>query len=327
MSHRRLQIWSNNPFSSSQEAEREMLTAALGDHNYRLFEVSENGLEGASAEFLAEADVAFGSPAASAIRSGKNLAWVHVNSAGYAAYDDENFKREMKKRAIVFTNSSAVFDEPCAQHLLAMILSLARKLPAALNNQRGEKAWNYAEIRSKITLLNQQIVIIYGFGAIAQRLVELLAPLKMKVIGVRRHIKGNETIQIITENKANDYLSLADHIVNILPENVATENYFDHARFSKVKPGSFFYNIGRGRTINQEALINTLQQAKIAAAYLDVTDPEPLPFDHALWTAPNCYITPHIAGGSADEKSRQIAHFLANLKRFQNEQELADRII
>jgi phosphoglycerate dehydrogenase-like enzyme len=94
-----------------------------------------------------------------------------------------------------------------------------------------------------------------------------------------------------------------------------------------MKPGAVFYNIGRGTTVDQVALIAALKAGPLSAAYLDVTDPEPLPPNHPLWTAPNCWITPHTAGGHDDEFGRLAGHFLQNLGRFGRGETLADRVI
>ena len=94
-----------------------------------------------------------------------------------------------------------------------------------------------------------------------------------------------------------------------------------------VKPGGIFYNIGRGTTVDQEALRAALESGRLAAAYLDVTDPEPLPPDHPLWATRNCFITPHTAGGRDDEFEQLVRHFLANLLRFEAGIPLLDRIV
>ena len=114
--------------------------------------------------------------------------------------------------------------------------------------------------------------------------------------------------------------------MNILPANDQTDNYFDGARFAKMKPGVVFHNIGRGNTVNQEDLMTSLESGHIAAAYLDVTTPEPLPADHPLWKTKNCVITPHIAGGFAGEAIRLVEHFLENLGRFSSNSTLVDRL-
>jgi len=94
-----------------------------------------------------------------------------------------------------------------------------------------------------------------------------------------------------------------------------------------LKRGAIVYNIGRGVTLDQDALKRELNSGRLAAAYLDVTHPEPLPPDHSLWTTPNCFITPHSGGGHSNEKERQVKHFLANLRRFEQGEELIDRVL
>src|SRR5437588_848614 len=81
-------------------------------------------------------------------------------------------------------------------------------------------------------------------------------------------------------------LGEADHVIDVLPAAPGTERFFDAARFAALKPGAMFYNVGRGTTVDQEALLGALASGRVAAAYLDVTTPEPLPPDHPLWTAP-----------------------------------------
>lgn len=321
-----LTIWCNNLFLPSQKAGRDLLYKSTGEHQLHLFEPSQNGKDGESAKILREADIAFGAPDVHTAMTCEKLKWIHLFSAGYTRYDREDFKQELKKRGAILTNSSAVFDEPCAQHLLAMITSLARCLPIALDTQRNDKSWQMHELRPKLQLLNEQTGLIFGFGAIARRLVELLAPLRMNLIGVKRNVSGDESIPIIQERQIDEYLPIADHVINILPDNDGTKNFFNVEKFSKFKSGAFFYNIGRGTTVEQGILRKLLEQGKIAAAYLDVTDPEPLPPQSPLWTTRNCFITPHIAGGSFDEKERQVRHFLENLRRYTNGEELINRI-
>jgi phosphoglycerate dehydrogenase-like enzyme len=174
--------------------------------------------------------------------------------------------------------------------------------------------------------LNGQTVVILGFGAIARRLVELLHPLGMNVMAVRRRVGGNESIYVAETSQVDELLPLADHVVNILPANDETRNFLNATRMANLKRGVIVYNIGRGSTLDQDALFKELNDGRIAAAYLDVTDPEPLPRDHPLWAAPNCFITPHSAGGHSDEKERQVKHFLENLRRFERGEPLLNRV-
>ena len=115
-------------------------------------------------------------------------------------------------------------------------------------------------------------------------------------------------------------------MVNLLPASESTEKLFDQELFAAFKPGARFYNGGRGATVDQDALLANLESGHLSAALLDVTDPEPLPPEHALWSAPNCVITPHSAGGHHDEHDRLVDHFLANLARFEAGEALDDRV-
>jgi phosphoglycerate dehydrogenase-like enzyme len=322
-----LTIWCNNDFTPAQEAEREQLTKGAGAHRLLFFEPDDNGQDGASREALGNADIAFGSPEARAASDCERLRWIQLNTAGYTSYDHADLKEKLTARGTRLTNSSAVYDEPCAQHLLAMMLSLARGLPLALDAQRGGRAWRMHDLRPGLRLLNGQTVLLLGYGAIARRLVELLGPLGMEVVAVRRRVQGDERVRVFQTDAVDELLPKADHVVNVLPANEETDGFLNAERLASLKRGAMVYNLGRGTTLDQNALIKELREGRLAAAYLDVTDPEPLPPAHPLWEAPNCFITPHVGGGHSTEKERQVEHFLDNLRRFERGEELRDRLL
>jgi phosphoglycerate dehydrogenase-like enzyme len=207
------------------------------------------------------------------------------------------------------------------------MLSLARQLPGAVRSQLTDRSWQMSSLRSASGLLNNQTVLILGFGTIARRLVELLRPLGMNIMAVRRRVGGDESIYVAEVSRVDDLLPRADHVVNILPANDETRHFLNAARLANLRHGAIVYNIGRGSTLDQDALLKELNAGRIAAAYLDVMDPEPLPRDHPLWAAPNCFITPHSAGGHSDEKERQVKHFLENLRRFERGDSLLNQVI
>jgi phosphoglycerate dehydrogenase-like enzyme len=321
----KLTIWCNNDFRPTDSREKTLLSEGVGEHRLLMFD--ENDVSAEAMESLQTAQIVFGYPTPEAVLSSQTLQWVALNSAGYTSYDQDEIKNQLRARGVALTNSSFVYDEPCAQHLLAMITGLARQLPAALDDQRGDKAWPMSSMRSSSRLLNGQTVLILSFGAIARRLVELLHPLHMNLIAVRRHVKGDEPIHVVDISAVDELLPVADHVVDILPANEQTKLFLNASRLAKLKRGAVVYNIGRGSTVDQDALRNELESGRLAAAYLDVTTPEPLPPDHPLWTTPNCYITPHSGGGHSNEKERQVEHFLNNLRRFENGEELINRIL
>jgi phosphoglycerate dehydrogenase-like enzyme len=276
---------------------------------------------------LAGADVAFGQPDAAQCLATPRLRWVEVTTAGYTRYDTPEFREGFRARGAAFTNVSQVFAEPCAQHVLAMMLALGRQLLPSHRDQLSDRSWHYEERRYDSRLLTGQTVLMLGFGAIGRRLAELLAPFGMTLIAVRRQTRSERGVRIIPEEHVSTALETADHVVNILPENASTRNYVNARRLQCCKPGARFYNVGRGTTVDQRALCKALHSGRLGAAYLDVFDVEPLPPDDPLWTAPNCFITPHTAGGHHDQDERIVAHFLQNLEAFLHGRPLVDRVV
>lgn len=270
-------------------------------------------------------EILFSQPDADRALAVSELRWIHVTSAGYTRYDTEEFRAGLSAKGAALTNSSSVFDEPCAQHLLAFLLAHARQLPEAIREQLGSRDWSATKRRLDSRLLQDGRLLIVGYGAIARRLVELLAPFGMEVVAVRRTVRGDESVPTFTMAELDRLLGEADYVANVLPANAASERLFDAARFARMRAGAVFLNIGRGTTVDQEALLAALP--RFSAAYLDVTDPEPLPKEHPLWSAPNVVITPHTAGGHRGEDVRLVRHFLANLRRFEKGEPLLDRVM
>ncbi len=321
-----LTIWTNSRFA---EAAHDELTEGVKPHRLIFSQqLSASNLAKAAPDpALQEADIAFGQPDPDFTLQCPKLRWVHLTTAGYTRYDGAAFRQAFGGRGSVLTNSSLVYDEPCAEHVLAFMLAHARQLPQSLDTQRTDRAWPTLETRAKTALLLGQNVVLLGFGAIGHRLAEMLAPFHAKITAVRRRPAGNENVTVVTEDRLPAALATADHVVNILPDNPATVGFVNTDRLAAMKPGAIFYNVGRGTTVDQEALLAALQSGRLGAAYLDVTDPEPLPPQHPLWTAPNCFITPHSAGGHRDEAHRLVQHFLDNLRRFEKGEALEDRVI
>jgi len=288
---------------------------------------ASNLAAGATDQAIREAEIIFGQPDPAALFDLPKLKWVHLSSAGYDRYDRADLRKSFAERGAVMTNSSAVYEEPCAQHVLAMMLALSRQLPQCLDEQRGERSWSAAKHRIESYRLTGQTVVILSYGSIAKRLIGMLEPFRMRVIVVRREVRGDEKVEAEPIERLGEVLPLADHVVNILPGGEQTRRIMDAKRFLQMKRGAKFYNIGRGTTVDQEALWMALGSGFVGAAYLDVTDPEPLPPDNWLWSQPRCFITPHTAGGSVDEFEQLAGHFLNNLERFSNGRELINRVI
>lgn len=319
-----LTIWANAFLTPAGE---DLLRESTKQHRLILAQKLDNVLAiGASDPRLQEAEVLFGQPDPKEIIQSSRVRWVHLSSAGYTRYDTSEFRSALQARPAIFTNSSSVYDEPCAEHLMAFLLADARQLYWSYENQRGAREWPQNPIRERSRLLSEQTILIVGYGAIGERLAELLAPYSAKVIGYRRKHQRTAPVPIIGSDQLPSVLAEADHVVNTLPESASTRHFFDSERFGQFKSGARYYSIGRGATTDQEALRTALTSGRLAAAYLDVTDPEPLPPDHPLWSLPNCYITPHTGGGHVTEPIRTVQHFIDNLRRYERGEPLVDRV-
>ena len=321
-------VWTNHEF---RPGARELFYDSIARLGCRLLQSGNSSGDvlaaGAPDPLLTEADIAYGQPDPDKLMQCPRVRWAEISTAGYTRYDRDDFRTAMSSRGTVVTNSSAVFANPCAEHALAMMLASARELPRYFLNQAGPREWNYTAGRYSIETLTGKTVVLLGFGAIGRRLAELMAPFRCRVIGVRRIPRGDEGVEMVRDAEAADVLSLADHVVNLLPDSPSTRRYCDSRFFASLRRGCHFYNVGRGTTVEQTALLVALRSGQLGGAYLDALDPEPLPPDHPLWAEPHCHITPHLAGGHREQDTSLARHFLGNLAEFMNGGQYTDRIV
>jgi phosphoglycerate dehydrogenase-like enzyme len=317
----RLRVWCNWAFTAEVEAR---LREQLVHHDL----VYQPGVDTANAD-LQSCHVAFGRPAVDSLLRSDTLRWVHVASAGYTPWDRSDLWQRFRDRRVTFTRSSRVYAEPCAEHVLALMLLWARRLPLGLAAQRSGREWRYREMRDQSRLLLGQRAVIVGLGSIGLRLCELLGPFHMQLSAVRDSVVGDEPVPTVSlgDPRLSELLAAADHVINLLPLNATTERAFDLTRLQAIRRGAVFYNIGRGGTVDQQALLSLLASDHFGAVLLDVVEPEPLPADHPLWQAKNCFVTPHSAGGHHDEQERLLQHFLINLGHFERGEPLLDRVV
>jgi phosphoglycerate dehydrogenase-like enzyme len=276
---------------------------------------------------MATAEIIVGQPNPAAIADVRHVKWIQISTSSITRYDTPEFRALIAQRGIAVCNSASVYGSACAEHMLAFMLAQSRLLPRSLSTRVAGGTPSWDQLRNNSIPLHGQTVLIVGYGTIGKRLTELLAPLSMQVVAYRRRARGDERLPIVTVGELPEALGTADHVVNILPDSEATRRFFSAERFAQMKRGSVFYNIGRGTTVDQEALTGALRSHRLQAAWLDVTDPEPLPEGHALLNLPNCFITPHVAGGHHNESLTFVRHFLANLARFEQDEPLIDRVM
>lgn len=323
-----LTVWTNHELRPGARA---LFTEGLAAAGARLIQSSQSSRsvldQGKPDPTLGEADIAYGQPDPDDVMKHPRLKWIAISTAGYTRYDRTDFRAAMKARGTVVTNASGVFANPCAEHLLAMMLALGRQLPKYVLNQAGPHGWPYLDDRYQMTLLTGQTVVILGYGAIGKRLAELLAPFRCRVIAVRRAPRGDEGVETVTNENVAAALAVADHVVNVLPDNPVSRGWCNAARFAQMKRGARFYNVGRGTSVNQPDLVTALQSGQVGGAYLDALDPEPLPPEHPMWTAPNCHIIPHLGGGQREQDEALVRHFLENFRRLNAGEAMVDRIV
>jgi phosphoglycerate dehydrogenase-like enzyme len=220
------------------------------------------------------------------LEANPQLEWVQLPFAGVDAFSS------VLRHPVVFTSAKGSYKEPVAEHALALCLALARKLP----ERAVAKSWGK---KFAVSLYDSHVVIVGG-GGIAEELVSLLAPFKSRVTVVRKHVTQVEgATETVGFERLDEFIAEADFVVLAAALTDETTNLFDADRFAKMKPTAYLVNIARGKMVDSEALRNALENGVIAAAAVDVTDPEPLPDGHFLWSTPNLLITPHTADTNA----------------------------
>ncbi len=243
----------------------------------------------------------------------KNLRWCHTDSAGVDNYIKTGLFTD---RTILLTNSSGAFGRAISEHIIMVTLMLMRRMPE-YNRIVSSKQWKHdLSIRS---IAGSNVAII-GTGNLGMTAAEKFRNLgAANVIGFSRSGKNKKPFSNVYQmHEFGSRIQDADVIVLCLPDTPETRGIMDAEKIAMIPETAFLINVGRGTTIDQDALINSLNEEKIAGAALDVVNPEPLPPEHPLWTAKNCVITPHCSGDMGLEYSvdKTVDYFCENLKRY-----------
>jgi phosphoglycerate dehydrogenase-like enzyme len=160
-------------------------------------------------------------------------------------------------------------------------------------------------------------MLVVGLGGIGTEVARLGNALGMRVSGTRNSSRsGPDFVDYVgLSDELNSLAAKADVIVNALPLTDATSGLLDGEFFATIKEGAIFINVGRGRTVDTGALLGALESGRVSGAGLDVTDPEPLPANHALWQRENVIITPHVAGRGGEFERRSVL-LIENIRRY-----------
>ena len=252
------------------------------------------------------------------------LQWLQTTSAGV----ERVLTPEMIDRRIVITNASGVHSVSISEHIMAMMLAFARRLPLLFHNQQRH-VWRDENLRDEVFELYGQTLMVIGVGDIGIALADRAAGFGMRVVGVRRRTdlpRPESFSEIISTDALAMRVEEADHVAVCLPLTDHTRGLIDAPTIAAMKTGAYIYNIGRGPIIDQAALVRALEDGRLGGAGLDVTDPEPLPEDSPLWDMPNVLITAHTSGSSPVYWERASEIVIENVKRWQAGEPLSNVI-
>ena len=241
-------------------------------------------------EMIKEANIIIGNVAPFYLKEAKNLEWLQLNSAGADPY----VKKGVLPENVILTNATGAYGPGVAEHMLAVLFSLQKKLHLYRDNQ-NQCQWHD---EGAVMSLRGGTLLIVGLGDIGLYFARLMKNFGYHIIGIKRRLGQvpQDVDELHTMDDLDKLLPEADVVFSILPNSKATRNIYNKQRFKEMKNTAILLNAGRGSAVNTEDLCEALIQGEIYGAGLDVTDPEPLQTQHKLWNIENVIITPHISG-------------------------------
>ena len=237
-----------------------------------------------------------------------NLKWVQALSTGVDSFP----RSSLSQRDIILTSTRGIHARHMAEYAIAVMVILARNLHRIVKNQTSH-AWErfpQGEIQGKV-------LAIVGLGSIGREIARKAAFLGMEVHGVKKHPEKLPDVHSVVGMDGLDHvLGFSDYVINLLPLTPETEDLFNKDRFSGMKEGACFINMGRGGSVNEDDLVQALQTNRLGGFVSDVFKQEPLPADHPLWDEDKAMITPHICGESTVYMDKAIPVIERNIQAF-----------
>jgi|SRR5882672_9063432 len=269
-------------------------------------------------EDLRDAEILFAfSLRAEQFRFAQNLRWIHAPTAAV----HQLLFPEFVSSNVVLTNAREVHGPVVAEHVIALIFALAKKIPQAARLQEkhiwGQDAiWNDGPRPREVADATLGLI---GLGSIGRTVARMAAALGMRLIAVREHTEKDKPEGVATvyaPSQLHDLLSQSDYVVMAAPLTDATRGLMNADRLAAMRPDAYLINVGRGPQVGEAALADALRNRRIAGAALDVFEQEPLPPESPLWELDNLLITPHTAGLTEKLWHRHYALFSQNLRRY-----------
>lgn len=213
--------------------------------------------------------------------------WVQLPFAGIESF----FAAGVIDPELTWTCAKGIYGHACAEHALALMLAGSRRLA----HHARERRWEEPGLGSPERRLKDATLLIVGVGGIGRALAEMTAPLGMRVVGTNRSGRPVPGVEVHASSELSDLLSDADFVVVCAALTEETRGLISAPELARMKDDAWLVNVARGGLVDTPALIAALRDGSIGGAALDVTDPEPLPPDHELWSLDNVLITPHVA--------------------------------
>lgn len=286
-------------------------------------EISLTDDEGA----MGEVNAWYGPIKSDQMKKAPNLQWVHSTSAGVEKY----LFPEMVESDVLLTNAKGCFAPAIAEHTFGLLFALTRNIGAQTRNMSDGK-WEGVPMESIFEIKGKTMGIV-GLGGIGSQTARRARAMDMKVIAVDIVPKYREQIgdicdevRLVQDGGLEWLLPQSDVVLISAPHTKVSEGMIGAKQFGMMKKTAYFINVARGKIVKTPALVDALNNGKIAGAGLDVTDPEPLPPDHALWSMPNVIITSHIAARSQFNRERSNEVFVENVYRFVNELPMLNQV-
>ncbi len=258
-------------------------------------------------------DAVVGFCSADIVNAGKGLRWIQVGHAGV-----EKDLPALAHSNIVLTNTARVYGSNVADQAMALLLAHARGLVPQI---RAESAsgWEAAKKAARPGELHGKTMLVVGLGGVGMQVAARAHAFGMRVMAIdpnEKIVRPATVFSLDRPEKLMERLPQADVVVLSCPLTDQTRGMFGKAQVAAMKPTALFINVARGGLVDTDALVAALRSQKIAGAGLDVTDPEPLPPGHPLWSLPNVLISPHVGGQSPEARDRQWRLFRENIRRF-----------
>ena len=242
----------------------------------------------------------------------RRLRWIHSRSAGL----ERTLFPELIESNVVLTNGSGVFSPSLGEFVLAAILFFAKDLRRMIRNQSAG-VWEQFDV----TMVSGQTVGIVGYGSIGRAVAAKARALDMKVLGFRRKVAQRSQEDPLIDrvyglDGLEEMLSQCDYVVVTLPLTERTRGLIADHEFALMKKNAVVINVGRGPTIDEQAMIQALSENRIRGAALDVFDREPLPQGHPFYSMENVLLSPHCADHTPDWLENASRFFRSQLERF-----------